>query len=122
METKAIRNLEPTLTPSQQQDELRLKASDIIANWSFPFARKVSVLVHKLAEQCVENAMLPNAPLNEGANTIGILEREIGPLLNSEEEIATILKCRLRAAFSFLRQERKTGILALWRDCPGTVS
>ncbi|MDH4990692.1 hypothetical protein QEZ48_07590 [Aquamicrobium lusatiense] len=110
METKAIRNMEPTLTPSQQQDELRLKATDIIANWSFPFSRKVSVLVHKLAEQCVENAMLPNAPLNEGANTIGILEREIGPLLNSEEEIATILKYALAyGAFSAVRDYSQGG-------------
>lgn len=110
METKAIRNMEPTLTPSQQQDELRLKATDIIENWSFPFARKVKILVDKLAEQCVENAMLPNAPLNEGANTIGILEREMGPLLTSDDEMAVILKYALAyGAFSAVRDYGQGG-------------
>lgn len=92
METKAIRNLEPTLSPSQQQDELKIKARSIIDNWSFPFARKVQRLVDELATQCVENALLPNSPLGEGANTIGILEQEIQPLLDSNDELALVLK------------------------------
>ncbi|WP_029874739.1 hypothetical protein [Rhizobium leguminosarum] len=92
METKAIRNLDPTLTPSQQQDELVNKSKDIIGKWSFPFARKVERLVDQLAAQCVENALLPNSPLKEGANTIGILESEMKTLLSSNDELALVLK------------------------------
>ncbi len=92
METKTIRNQDPTLTPSQQQDELRTKAKEIIGKWSFPYARKVDRLVDQLANQCVENALLPNSPLKEGANTIGILESEIKVLLAGKDELALILK------------------------------
>lgn len=92
METKTIRNQDPTLTPSQQQDELRNKAKEIIKKWSFPYARKVTRLVDELASKCVENALLPNAPLKEGANTIGVLESEMKSLLTSNDELALILK------------------------------
>lgn len=92
METKTVRNQDPTLTPSQQQDELRTKAKQIIGKWSFPYAKKVDRLVDRLANQCVENALLPNSPLKEGANTIGILESEIKTLLAGKGELALVLK------------------------------
>ena len=110
METRAIRNLEPTLTPAQQESALQEKANDIIRNWGFPYARKVMELVDALANQCVDNAMLPNAPLGEGANTIGILEDEMQVLLTGKSELAMVLKYGLAyGAFSAVRDYGQGG-------------
>ncbi|OCJ32667.1 hypothetical protein A6U91_20925 [Agrobacterium tumefaciens] len=122
METKAIRNLDPTLTPSQQQDELRNKARDIIQKWSFPYARKVEGLVERLAMQCVENALLPNAPLKEGANTIGILESEIKSLLASNDELALVLKYAIAyGAMSAVRDYGQGGKMWCLLELSGPV-
>lgn len=122
METKAIRNLDPTLTPNQQQDELRTKAKEIISKWSFPYARKVDRLVDQLAIQCVENALLPNSPLKEGANTIGILESEIKTLLSSNDELALILKYAIAyGAISAVRDYGQGGKLWCLLELCGPV-
>jgi hypothetical protein len=122
METKAIRNLEPTLTPSQQQDELRNKAKEIINKWSFPYARKVEGLVDHLASQCIENALLPNSPLKEGANTIGILESEIKSLLASNDELARVLKYAIAyGAMSAVRDYGQGGKMWCLLELSGAV-
>lgn len=122
METKAIRNQDPTLTPSQQQDELRNKSKDIIKNWSFPYARKVETLVDQLAAQCVENALLPNSPLKEGANTVGILESEIKPLLTSNDELALVLKYAIAyGAMSAVRDYGQGGKMWCLLELSGPV-
>jgi hypothetical protein len=92
METKVIRNLDPALTPAQQQSELTAKAAEIIDNWSFPFARKVRNLVDQMATECLEMTHLPHARLGGGANAVGIPEPEMEVLLGGEAELALILK------------------------------
>ena len=92
METKAIRNLDPMLTPAQQQAELTAKATEMIDNWAFPFARKVRSLVDQLASECMEASRQSNAGLGSGANAVGILEPEMQQLLSRDHELALILK------------------------------
>ena len=92
METKVIRNLDPALTPAQQQTELTAKATEIIENWSFPFVRKVRTLVEHMAMKCVAITSQPNARLGSGANAFGVLEHEMQALLKSDEELAMVLK------------------------------
>jgi hypothetical protein len=92
METRIIRNLDPALAPSDQQLELVTKATEIIDNWSFPFARKVRGLVDRLAEECKQMTLQPNARLGAGANAVGVPEPEMVDLLNGERELALILK------------------------------
>jgi hypothetical protein len=92
METKVIRNLDPALTPAQQQAELTSKASEIIENWTFPFARKVRALVDEMARECLAMTHQPNARLGAGANAVGIPEREMVALLGGETELALVLK------------------------------
>ena len=92
METKAIRNLDPALTPAQQQTELTTKAAEIIESWTFPFARKVRALVDHMARECLAVTHQANARLGAGANAIGIPEPAMETLLGSEAELALVLK------------------------------
>lgn len=92
MEAKVIRKQSPSLTPQQQSEVLEARARWIIDHWSFPYARKVRALVKHLAERCVENSLLPNAPLGGGANTLGILESEFQALLKADNETLAVLK------------------------------
>ncbi|NOT40313.1 MAG: hypothetical protein HOP13_07460 [Alphaproteobacteria bacterium] len=92
METRAIRNQDPALAPPLQQQALNAKAVEIIDAWSFPFARKVRALTDRLALQCKQISMQPNAPLGAGANAFGVLEQEMAGLLNGENELALVLK------------------------------
>lgn len=92
MEIKAIRNQDPALTPQQQQQILQAKSKEIIAGWAFPFVRKVRGLVERIALECQEVSLEPNAPLGPGANAIAILDAELDALLRREDETALVLK------------------------------
>jgi len=45
-----------------------------------------------MGRRCVENSMLPNAPLGGGATSFGILEEELVQLLRTEKELLSVLK------------------------------
>jgi hypothetical protein len=92
METRAIRNSDPALTPAQQQAELTAKAGEIMENWSFPFVRRVMTLVEFMASECVATSLQPNAPLGAGANAFGIPEADMMVLLEGEDELSLVLK------------------------------
>ncbi|KSB91120.1 hypothetical protein AS593_06040 [Caulobacter vibrioides] len=92
METRAIRNLDPALSPSQQQAALIDKTEEMIAGWSFPFARKVREFVRHVARECLEESLLGNAPLGAGANAIAVPDSQMDELLASEHELAQVLK------------------------------
>lgn len=92
METKAIRNQDPALTPAQQQSALREKSKEMIEAWRFPFARKVRALVDRFAQDCRDVSTEANASLGAGANAIGVLEAEMKNLLGGESEPALVLK------------------------------
>jgi hypothetical protein len=47
METKAIRNEDPALTPAMQQSALADKAREIVDGWAFPFSRTIRELVDR---------------------------------------------------------------------------
>lgn len=92
METKAIRNQDPALTPAQQQSALRDKSKEMLKEWRFPFARKVRALIDRFAQDCLEVSTEPNASLGAGANAIGVLETEMQDLLAGDTEAALVLK------------------------------
>lgn len=91
METKAIRNQDPALTPAQQQAALKEKADAIIGGWNFPFIKKTRGLIANIASACLEKSLQPNAPLGYGANAIGIPDEEVERLLN-DGEASLVLK------------------------------
>jgi len=92
METQAIRGRSLVLPAAVQQDVLQHKAIQIMDGWAFPFARHVRAIVDHVAAECREVSLTPNARLGYGANAIGILEKDIGELLMSHDELALILK------------------------------
>lgn len=92
VEAKVIRRQTAELNAQQQQEVLTQRANEIIEKWSFPYARRVKLLVQEIGRRCVENAKLPNAPLGGGATSFGILERELVDLLRSERELLSVLK------------------------------
>jgi len=92
METKAIRNQDPALTPAQQQGALRDKSTEMVEAWAFPFARKVRTLVDRIARDCSEVSEKANASLGAGANAVAVPENEMKELLATESELALVLK------------------------------
>lgn len=92
METKAIRNEDPALTPAMQQSALAEKAREIVDAWAFPFSRIIRDLVDRIAKDCIEISGEANASLGAGANAIAVPESEMKTLLESGSELAFALK------------------------------
>jgi hypothetical protein len=92
MQTRALLGNDPALTPAQQQSALRQKAVEITEAWSFPFSRRVRALTERLAQECLDASLQPNARLGAGAKAIGIPESDMRALLSSDDEFALILK------------------------------
>jgi hypothetical protein len=92
METKAIRNQDPALTPAMQQSALADKAREIVDGWAFPFSRTIRALIDRIAKDCIEVSSEPNASLGAGANAIAVPESEMKELLGSGSELASALK------------------------------
>src|SRR3546814_1197449 len=59
---------------------------------AFPFARHVRNLVDGIGRDCREVSLAENARLAAGANAIGVPEAEIEALLDSDDELALVLK------------------------------
>lgn len=92
METRAIRNQSIVLGPDVQQAVLTDKANEIMTGWAFPYARRVRALVDAMAEDCLAVSLSDNARLSQGANAIGVPDAEIERLVQSDEELALVLK------------------------------
>ncbi|HYD64163.1 hypothetical protein [Azospirillum sp.] len=91
IETRAIRNNSLPLPARDQQSILIDKAKGIMDAWSFPHAQRVRLMVDAMGKDCQERSRLPNAPLDDGANAIGILEEEM-EALSFDDELGTVLK------------------------------
>jgi hypothetical protein len=92
METNAIRGKSPVLPASTQQTVLADKAKEIMTGWAFPFARRVRSMVDSIAKECRQVSLADNARLAAGANAIGVPDAQIEKLINSDEELALVLK------------------------------
>jgi hypothetical protein len=76
METRLIRGDPPTLSARQQDRELQKRATQMIREWDFPFAARIRKLVEAVADACLAESLRGNAPLDAGANAIGIPQDE----------------------------------------------
>lgn len=92
METRAIRNEDPALTPAMQQSALADKGREIIDGWAFPFSRTIRELIDRIANDCIKVSGEPNASLGAGANAVAVPESEMKELLGSGSELAYALK------------------------------
>jgi len=92
METRAVRNQDPALTPAQQQSALEEKGRMIVDQWSFPYSRSVRALIDVMAEECRKMSLTDHARLGAGANAVGIPESDMEVLLASGTQLAEALK------------------------------
>jgi hypothetical protein len=122
METKAIRNEDPALTPAMQQSALADKASEIVEAWAFPFSRTIRDLVDRIAKDCLDVSGEANASLGAGANAIAVPESEMKVLLASGSESAFALKYAIAyAAIVAVRDYGQGGKLWCLLELSGPV-
>jgi hypothetical protein len=92
LETQLIRNQAPQLSSELQHRILVKSAAERIGKWSFPESRSVRTLVDYIGAACNRRTMEPSAPLNQGANAIGIPSAEFEKLTSAYPDLARVLK------------------------------
>lgn len=88
---RVIRDRSPDLVPKAQHTALVSQATQAMNEWDFPYNAVVRELVKRIAERCVERTLRPNAPLDDGANAIGIPQDEMDRVLHRHERLARVL-------------------------------
>lgn len=92
VETRLIRRKRTLAVPVEdQQRVLRRTAQTRMRDWAFPMATPVKRVVEAIAQSCLEESLLPNAPLNQGAMSAAILESEFADI-PAESEVLLVLK------------------------------
>jgi hypothetical protein len=79
------------ISPKHQHEALVGQAKLAIGTWDFPYHAAVRDLVNAIAERCKEKTLLGNAPLDDGANAIGIPQDEMDRVLARSERLTRIL-------------------------------
>lgn len=88
---RIIRNKDVFISPKHQHEALVSHARQALKEWDFPYHQAVRELIGRIAERCVERTMLPNAPLDDGANAIGVPQDEMDKVLARSERLTRIL-------------------------------
>lgn len=88
---RVIRDRTPELAPKAQHVALVSQATQAMNDWDFPYNAIVRELVKNIATRCVERTLRPNAPLDDGANAIGIPQDEMDKVLQRYERLARVL-------------------------------
>jgi hypothetical protein len=88
---RVTREKSADLTPKAQHAALVSQATQAMNEWDFPYNAVVRELVKKIANRCLERTMRPNAPLDDGANAIGIPQEEMEKVLKRSERLARVL-------------------------------
>lgn len=88
---RVVRGKSFELPPRLQHDALRKLAVRIMEEWDFPYHTQVRDLVSGMAKRCKQRTLLPNAPLDQGANAIGIPQEEMDQVLARSERLTRVL-------------------------------
>jgi hypothetical protein len=88
---RVVRNRSPDLSAKLQHDVLRKLSVKIMEEWDFPYHALVKDLISGMAKRCLERTLLPNAPLDHGANAIGIPQEEMDKVLARSERLTRVL-------------------------------
>lgn len=89
---RLIRSRSPSLDAATQNKRLRQIAEEAIDRWNFPQFQVVRHLVTKLADRCLANTLVPNAPLGAGANAYGIVQSEFDKIPEKYPDLARVLQ------------------------------
>ena len=121
IETRAIRNNPLPLPSRDQQFILVEKAKSIMDGWAFPHAQRVRDMVDAIGRECQAESLLPNAPLDAGANAIAILEDDMEKL-PFDDELGAVLKYAIaNGAISIERNYGQGGKTWALIELSGTV-
>ncbi|OEC35867.1 hypothetical protein SAMN05216600_109167 [Pseudomonas cuatrocienegasensis] len=88
---RVVRNRKPELSAKLQHDVLRKLSLKIMDEWDFPYHALVKDLLAGMAKRCLDRTLLPNAPLDHGANAIGIPQEEMDKVLARSERLTRVL-------------------------------
>lgn len=88
---KVIRGKPPELSPKAQHTALVAQANQTMREWDFPYHAVVRELVKVIAERCKERTLKPNAPLDNGANAVGVPQEEMDKVLFRYERLSRVL-------------------------------
>jgi hypothetical protein len=89
--TRVVRGRTPELSAKTQHETLTKQAVHIMEEWDFPYHSLVKDVIHAIALRCREKTLLPNAPLDSGANAIGIPQEEMDKVLSRSERLTRVL-------------------------------
>ena len=121
IETRAIRNSPLALPARDQQSILLDKAKSIMDAWAFPHAQRVRQMVDTIGADCKAESLLPNAPLDAGANAIAILEEDM-ETMSFDDELGSVLKYAIaNGAITIERNYGQGGKLWALIELTGTV-
>jgi hypothetical protein len=109
MEARIINGDPPLLSARQQDGILSERARRIIERWNFPFASRVRAMVGAMASECLQESLKPNAPLDAGANAIGIQQGEFETIARENPDLAQVLHYALAYTAITLRTNYKQG-------------
>lgn len=88
---RIIRHRNPDLSPASQHQALQRRASEIMNEWDFPYYNHTRAIVDWIAKRCLEKTLLRHAPLDDGANAFGVLQREFDENLAKSERLTRAL-------------------------------
>lgn len=80
-----------TITPEVQHKALFKQANQIINEWDFPYYTDVKRVIQFIAHKCIAKTLERSAPLDDGANAIGIPQKELDDLLSQNNTLTRIL-------------------------------
>lgn len=88
---RIVRGKPPSLPASSQHLALKNRAEEIMRAWDFPYHAQVAGLVEWISSQCLEKTLLPHAPLDSGANAVGVLQHDMDKAMRKSELLAKVL-------------------------------
>jgi hypothetical protein len=109
METRIINGDSPQLSAKWQDKILGDRARMIIENWNFPFACQVRAMVASMAKECLDESLKPNAPLDAGANAIGVLQDVFDEIPRTQDALSQVLHYSLAYNALVLRPRYRQG-------------
>lgn len=92
MEARIINGDAPLLSARHQDKILTDRGAGIIEKWNFPFASSIRLLIAAMGRDCLAESLKPNAPLDSGANAIGIPEEDLDWILREQPELVQLLQ------------------------------
>jgi hypothetical protein len=90
--TRIIRRQSEVLSARTQHELLRSRAAEFISAWDIPQGPQVQGLIERIARECLETSLKPNAWIGAGANAYGIPHSEFKQLATQAPDLAKTLK------------------------------